>query len=99
MSQTLAEFLKQRRGSIEPEASHLGHFERRRDRAGKPVTQEEIADAVGVTRTWYGMLETDTSVRPSLALLRRVADALMLTLEERGELFDLASGAGQDPSE
>ncbi|MBV8489873.1 MAG: helix-turn-helix domain-containing protein [Candidatus Eremiobacteraeota bacterium] len=88
---TLADFLRRRRARIRPEAARLGRYKRGRHRIGRPVTQEEIAEAIGVTRTWYSLLETDSGVRPSLVLLRRVADTLMLTTGERGELFDLAS--------
>jgi transcriptional regulator with XRE-family HTH domain len=54
------------------------------------VTQEELAECIGVSRVWYAMLESRTTVRTSSALLDRLAAALMVTPEERTALFDLA---------
>jgi transcriptional regulator with XRE-family HTH domain len=54
------------------------------------VTQEELADAIGVSREWYAILETSATQRASTRLLGRVADALMVTAEERARLFHLA---------
>lgn len=54
------------------------------------MTQEEIAEAVGVSRGWYRMLESGASVRASPQLLDRLAQALGLTMAERTTLFQLA---------
>jgi transcriptional regulator with XRE-family HTH domain len=55
------------------------------------VTQEELAEAIGVGREWYVQLECETGkTRASTGLLRRLADALMVTPEERVRLFQLA---------
>jgi transcriptional regulator with XRE-family HTH domain len=54
------------------------------------VTQEEIAEAVGVSRNWYRRLESGASVRASTKLLDRLAHALALTPDERMTLFTLA---------
>lgn len=54
------------------------------------MTQEEIAEAIGVSREWYSVLETAPTTRTSTALLSRLADALTVTPEERARLFALA---------
>jgi transcriptional regulator with XRE-family HTH domain len=60
-------------------------------RVGKAVTQEEVAEAVGITRHWYSMLESDHHrARVSASVLGRIADALMMDTAERASLFQLA---------
>ena len=53
------------------------------------MTQEELAEYIGISRSWYGLLESDKPVRASVALLDRLATALMLSLDERATLFNL----------
>lgn len=43
-----------------------------------------------MSRTWYASIECDGRARPSTLLLNRLAEALMLNLEERRLLFSLA---------
>jgi transcriptional regulator with XRE-family HTH domain len=83
-------FLRFLRERIEPEVRDLGPHTRLRKRRNKRVTQEEVAEASGVTREWYAMLESGATAQPSPALLDRLADVLMVTSEERAKLFDLA---------
>jgi transcriptional regulator with XRE-family HTH domain len=52
-------------------------------RVGKVVTQEEVAEAVGISRQWYAMLESDHPVRVSATVLGRIVDALMMDTAER----------------
>ena len=80
-------FLKECRHSIDPGVHALGPYARLPARCGKPVTQEEIAEAVGVSRVWYGMLESGATVRTSARLLDKLARALMLTSPDRAALF------------
>jgi len=54
------------------------------------VTQEELAEAIGVSRVWYQMLESNAKIRASTALLDRLARTLMVTPQEHAELFQLA---------
>jgi len=54
------------------------------------VTQEEVAEAVGVSRVWYAMLESGAALNASPRLLRRLADALSLSDSHREVLFRLA---------
>jgi DNA-binding XRE family transcriptional regulator len=86
----LGTFLKMLRGRIPPDAATLGRYQRLPVRRGRRVTQEEIAELVGVTRGWYRLLESGASVRASMKLLDRLAQALVLTPDERMMLFTLA---------
>lgn len=54
------------------------------------MTQEEVAESIGVSRVWYATLESQSGVRTSPALLDRLASALMLTAAERTSLFKIA---------
>jgi DNA-binding XRE family transcriptional regulator len=83
-------FLKGLRGRVDPASSTLGEHERLRTRRGKAVSQEELAEAVGVSRCWYAMLERGVPVQPSIAMLSRLARALDATCDERKTLFQLA---------
>jgi transcriptional regulator with XRE-family HTH domain len=82
--------LKQFRVRLNAELRSLGPFLRLPVRIGKMPTQEEIAEAVGISRVWYVMLENDRKVRVSARVLARISDALMLSPSERAELFRLA---------
>ena len=85
----LASFLKTRRRSIPPDSMTLGSWERLPVRRGRRVTQEEIAEAVGISRNWYRRLESGDAPRASTKLLDRIAKALQFTTEERTNLFVL----------
>lgn len=85
----LAAFLKMRRRSIPPDSVTLGSWERLPVRRGRRVTQEEIAEAVGVSRNWYRRLENGDAARASAKLLDRIARAFQFTPEERLNLFVL----------
>jgi transcriptional regulator with XRE-family HTH domain len=83
-------FLKEQRRRIPREVLSLGHYVRLPDRRGKFVTQEELAEATGVSRGWYAMLESGAALHTSPRLLARLADALALSDESRKILFSLA---------
>ena len=85
----LRTYLADLRGRIDPQVAALGTYVRLPSRRGKPVTQEELAEAIGVTRQWIVIL-ANARGRASAALLHRLADALMITPEERAMLFHLA---------
>src|ERR1700677_1691867 len=72
---------------LNPEITALWPFLRLPVRNGKMPTQEEIAEAVGISRQWYALLESCQSVRVSARILARIAEALMLSPGERAELF------------
>jgi DNA-binding XRE family transcriptional regulator len=82
-----ASFLKTRRRSIPPESATLGSRKRLPARRGRRVTQEEIAEAVGISRNWYRRLESFDAPRASVKLLDRIAQAFQFTPEERMKLF------------
>jgi transcriptional regulator with XRE-family HTH domain len=59
-------------------------------RNGKTVSQEELAERVGVSRNWYSALERGVPITPSIQMLSRLASALNATPDERVTLFHLA---------
>lgn len=87
----LGAFLKTLRQRIPPQTPALGSWKRLPIRRGRRVSQEEIAEAVGVSRNWYRLLESGAKIRASMPLLDRLADALTFTSEERTRLFVLAN--------
>jgi Helix-turn-helix domain len=89
---SISAVLRERRLRLPPESTTLGFFERHPNRVGRPVTQEEIAEAAGVSRFWYGLLEGRTPVNASPALLVRLAQLLMLDDVERVALLRAAKG-------
>jgi|GEM_PF-2446544 len=86
----LSSFLSEARRRIPIEARSLGPFVRLASRVGKAVTQEEIAEAAGISRNWYLRLETVKGLRVSVDVLRRIADVLMLNDSERAAMFQLS---------
>jgi transcriptional regulator with XRE-family HTH domain len=86
----LALFLKFLRRRVDPDVRTLGTHARLPSRLGKRLTQAELAEAIGVSREWYAVLESAPTTRASPRLLDRVADVLMLAPEERARLFQLA---------
>jgi transcriptional regulator with XRE-family HTH domain len=86
----LALFLNALRRRIDRDVRALGPYVRLPGRVGKRVTQEEIAEAIGVCREWYAVLESAGQARASTRLLDRLADALMVAPAERARLFQLA---------
>jgi transcriptional regulator with XRE-family HTH domain len=88
-NERLSGLLKRCRARIPPGSPSLGRYLRLPNRVGKPITQEEVAEAVGISRQWYLTMETDRAVRVSASVLARVADVLMMTPAERAALFGL----------
>jgi DNA-binding XRE family transcriptional regulator len=84
------ELLLHLRRRIDPDTETLGDYERLGSRRGRPVSQEELAEAIGVSRGWYARLESGSNVQPSVSMLHRIADALKATPGERARLFRLA---------
>ena len=89
-SAQLRVLLRHFRVRIDPDETALGPQARLPSRRGKSVTQEELAECIGVSRYWYGLLESERPVRVSIALLDRLARILMLSAGERAMLFALA---------
>jgi transcriptional regulator with XRE-family HTH domain len=89
------ELLIHLRRRIDPATKTLGSYERLKSRRGRPVTQEELAEAIGVSRGWYARLESGQPIQPSVSMLHRIAEALKTTHGERALLFRLAIPALQ----
>ena len=88
-SWSAGELLKACRIRIRRESRSLGNYVRRAVRVGKTVTQEEVAEAAGISRVWYAMMEGNRSVRVSSLVLGRLADVLAMETAERAALFGL----------
>jgi transcriptional regulator with XRE-family HTH domain len=91
----IARFLKGLRSRVSPDTKVLGVHERLNSRRGRAVTQEELAEAIGVSRGWYARLENGAPIQPSVSMLSRLADALAANPGERTTLFRLAIPALQ----
>jgi transcriptional regulator with XRE-family HTH domain len=56
------------------------------------LRREEVASLACIGVTWYTWLEQGRNVRPSSAVLERIAKALRLSASDRGYLFGLVAG-------
>ncbi len=88
----LADFLRRRRASIQPEEVGFQNGGRRRTPG---LRREEVAQLAGVGTTWYTWLEQGRDVRASLDVLEAISKALKLTPAERTHLVLL--GRGEEP--
>jgi len=79
--------LRSSRLRIAPERPALGPHHRLPLRIGRTVSQEEVAEAVGISREWYARMEGGRPAHASNATLSALADALMMTPAERAALF------------
>lgn len=78
------------RSRLDPTMGSLGEHQRLGSRRGRRVSQEEMAEAVGVSLGWYAMLERGEPMQPSISMLSRLVSALNATHEERCRIFQLA---------
>jgi transcriptional regulator with XRE-family HTH domain len=85
----LADFLRNRREAIRPEAVGLPGGGRRRTPG---LRREEVAQLAGVGTTWYTWLEQGRDVRASASVLEAISGALALTPAERAHLMLLGRG-------
>ena len=85
----LADFLRRRRESIQPEDVGLPSGGRRRTPG---LRREEVAQLAGVGTTWYTWLEQGRDVRASVDVFEALAKALRLTPAERTHLILLGRG-------
>jgi PAS domain-containing protein len=90
----LADFLRTKRSSLQPEDVGLPDGSRRRTPG---LRREEVALLAGVGTTWYTWLEQGRDVRASLDVLEAVARALRLTGAERAHLILLGRGEQAKP--
>ena len=88
----LADFLRRRRATLQPEDVGLPNGGRRRTPG---LRREEVAQLAGVGTTWYTWLEQGRDVRASLDVLEAISRALRLTTAERTHLVLL--GRGEEP--
>ena len=86
----LAEFLRARRGALQPEDVGLPRGLRRRTSG---LRREEVAAVSGVSSDYYSRIEQRRGPVPSGQILAALARGLHLTLEERDRLFELAGHA------
>jgi transcriptional regulator with XRE-family HTH domain len=84
----LGTFLKRHRRALRPETPNLGDYPRVPVRIGRPVTQEEVAEALEISRTWYALLESGAG-GASAALASRIANVFDLDQAQRHELLRL----------
>ena len=89
-SAALADFLRRRRQSIQPEAVGLARGARRR---ATGLRREEVAQRVGMSVDYYVRLEQDRGPQPSVQMVSAIARALQLGDAERDHLFRLAGHA------
>jgi hypothetical protein len=83
----LAEFLRRRRESLQPEDVGLPRGQRRRT-AG--LRREEVAALCHISSDYYSRLERERGPRPSEQMIASIAQGLHLCLDERDHLFRLA---------
>ncbi len=72
------------------ESCFLGEHPRLPIRVGKRITQEELAEHLGISRNWYMRFEAGAPAEFSIPLLNRLGDILRLSAAERAELMRLA---------
>ena len=90
----LADFLRTKRASLQPEDVGLPDGGRRRTPG---LRREEVAQLAGVGTTWYTWLEQGRDVRASLDVLEALSRALRLTPAERTHLILLGRGEEAPP--
>jgi transcriptional regulator with XRE-family HTH domain len=83
----LAEFLRRRRESLQPEDVGLPRGRRRRTVG---LRREEVAVLCHMSTDYYARLERERGPQPSEQMLASIAQGLHLSLDERDHLFRLA---------
>ncbi len=68
--------MRQRRQAIPPRATVIGNYVRTPGRVGKPATQEELAEALAISREWYCTLENGRCAEISVELASKIAHLL-----------------------
>ncbi|MET7398836.1 helix-turn-helix transcriptional regulator [Dactylosporangium sp. NPDC005572] len=86
----LAEYLRTRRGALQPEDVGLPRGQRRRTHG---LRREEVAVLCDMSIDYYSRLEQPRGPHPSEQMLGALARGLRLSLEERDHLFQLAGYA------
>ncbi|GAA5153873.1 helix-turn-helix transcriptional regulator [Pseudonocardia eucalypti] len=86
----LAEFLRRRRESLQPEDVGLPRGRRRRTSG---LRREEVAALCHMSTDYYARLERERGPQPSEQMIASIAQGLHLSLDERDHLFLLAGQA------
>ncbi|GAA2181112.1 helix-turn-helix transcriptional regulator [Brooklawnia cerclae] len=89
----LADFLRRRRESLQPEDVGLPRGQRRRTSG---LRREEVASLCHMSTDYYSRLERGRGPQPSEQMTASIAQGLHLSLDERDHLFRLA---GHNPPE
>ncbi|MET7699773.1 helix-turn-helix transcriptional regulator [Streptomyces sp. NPDC005485] len=90
----LAAFLRSRRERITPEQVGLPRGRRRRTPG---LRREEVAQLSAVGVTWYTWLEQARDIQVSVQVLDALARTLLLDVNERAHLFNLAASVDPAP--
>jgi len=85
-NRALTEFLRSRRALLRPADVGLPDSKR-----GGSLTQDHVAELIGVSRQWYLRFEAGDVSEPTLSLIRRTAKALRLSPADVETLWRLAS--------
>ncbi|HEY3548128.1 MAG TPA: helix-turn-helix transcriptional regulator [Propionicimonas sp.] len=83
----LAQFLRRRRESLQPEDVGLPRGQRRRTSG---LRREEVASLCHMSTDYYSRIERERGPQPSEQMLASIAQGLHLSLDERDHLFRLA---------
>jgi transcriptional regulator with XRE-family HTH domain len=83
----LAEFLRHRRESLQPEDVGLPRGQRRRTNG---LRREEVSFLCNMSTDYYARLERERGPQPSEQMITAIAQGLHLSLDERDHLFRLA---------
>ena len=83
----LAEFLRRRRESLQPEDVGLPRGQRRRTSG---LRREEVAVLCHMSTDYYSRIERERGPQPSVQMIASIAQGLHLSLDERDHLFRLA---------
>ncbi|MCE3552760.1 helix-turn-helix transcriptional regulator [Pseudonocardia sp. RS11V-5] len=83
----LAEFLRRRRESLQPEDVGLARGNRRRTSG---LRREEVASLCHMSTDYYARIERERGPQPSEQMIASIAQGLHLSLDERDHLFRLA---------
>jgi len=83
----LADFLRRRRESLQPDDVGLPRGQRRRTSG---LRREEVAGLCHMSTDYYSRLEQERGPQPSEQMIASIAQGLHLSLDERDHLFRLA---------
>ena len=83
----LAEFLRRRRESLQPEDVGIARGQRRRTSG---LRREEVAALCHMSTDYYSRIERERGPQPSEQMIGSIAQGLHLSLDERDHLYRLA---------